>query len=91
MVEKNDFSLSLFVSSDKLADHLEALAHALRSGKIEMSSGEQKLLLIPEGDLDCFIEAYSRGTRNKVSFDMTWSNRPKAMTNLEITSKKPQE
>jgi amphi-Trp domain-containing protein len=79
-----DFQFSILSPADKIADHLEALARAFRAKRIEFRAGDQDLVLAPEGDLDFYLKAYRRGTRNKVSFDIKWKNQPDTMVELDI-------
>lgn len=87
MTERQDLSLTMLTRSEKLATYLEALAKALRGGAIEIESGNQKLLMKPEGEIDFYLKAYRRGIRNKISFDLRWTNRPDTM--LELNIKEP--
>jgi len=81
-----DFTFSILCEPDKIADHLEALAGAFCKGFVSLTSGDETLDLKPEGDIDFYLRAYRRGTRNKVSFDLRWANHPDTMIELNIKS-----
>lgn len=91
MVEYQDFTFSLLCSADKIAEHLEALAQAVRKGDVVFQSGKKELLLKPDGEIDFFLKAYRQGPRNKISFDIKWTNRPDTMMELNIGSKKAEK
>lgn len=84
MDKLTDFQFSLLSPANKIADHLEALARAFRSGSVVFRSGDQVLNLKPEGDLDFYLKAYSRGIRNKVTFDIKWKSQPDLENDLTI-------
>jgi|GEM_PF-5924585 len=87
MVDYQDFTFSLLCSKNKIAEHLEALARSIRDGDVQLESGKRKLHLKPENEIDFFLKAYRQGTRNKISFDIRWTNRPDTMMELNIGGK----
>ena len=92
-MERDEFKHESLQDTSSIVSYLEAVIEGLRSGSLELSDDEAKVVLEPRGLLALELRAKRKGRRNKFQMKLTWNeSKPETKPNaLKVTSGAPEE
>jgi amphi-Trp domain-containing protein len=71
---KSRISFEGFMPADEAVAYFEAIVKGLKKGSVEFKQGEDSLALSPPAYLTVGVKASRKGSRAKISFEMSWRN-----------------
>ena len=69
---RKDLTVEGAATVSQVAEYLEQLAQALRTGAVHVQHGDQELVLGPRGVLGLEVRARQRGKRQRLALELTW-------------------
>jgi amphi-Trp domain-containing protein len=87
-VEKQKISVKKVLEYEDAVSYIEDLAKSFRSGTIVLESGEEHVVMKPSAQVAVKVEAKTKKDRQKISFELSWSEAEAA--DLKIGDTRPE-
>jgi len=79
-MSKDRFEFARTTSPEEIAEYLSSLAVGLKRGEVSLESGEQRLLLVPAGDLKIELKVAQKERKGRIDLEITWKRQPAPKT-----------
>ena len=83
--KKPKISFEHEMATEEAVAYFEAVIAGLRKGAVQFRRGEQQLDLTPADTVQVKVKASSKGKKEKVEFELSWSTEADAPTDFEIS------
>jgi amphi-Trp domain-containing protein len=88
-VEKQKISVKKVLEYEDAVSYIEDLAKSFRSGTIVLESGEEHVVMKPSAQVAIKVEAKVKHDKQKIGFELSWSETPDAELKIGDTEPAP--
>lgn len=83
---KQKFSYDSIQDVQSVQKYFKSIIKSLEEGRISVSSGEEAIVLEPGALLHFSVEARKKGRKNKISFELRWTDKKEQLQEQEDRS-----
>ncbi len=85
-MSKNKIEVEGKMELTRAVEYLEQLLDGLKSGNVQVQSGEECATLCPPSVVDFELEVVQKKEKNKIAFEIAWKHEPCEDLNLGCSS-----